>query len=64
MAYYLKQEEISKQENRREKVLDMLVENPDSKRAYVTDAETDPENVILTIAIRGVTTFEMLIPKL
>ncbi len=41
----------------------MLTDNPDKTRAFATDAETDPDNVILTVAIRGGATFEMLIPK-
>jgi len=52
-----------KAESRRQKVLNMLIEKPESKRAYVTDATTDPDNVIITIAIRDLATFEMLIPK-
>ena len=50
-------------EKRRQKVLSMLADNPDKTRAFVTDTETDPDNVILTVAIRGVVAFEMLIPK-
>jgi predicted nucleic acid-binding protein len=49
-------------ESRRQKVLNMLAENPDKKRAYTTDTITDPDNVILTVAIRGVASFEMLVP--
>ena len=50
-------------ESRRQKVLSMLTDYPDKKRAYATDTETDPDNVILTIGIRGLATFEMLVPK-
>jgi len=50
-------------ESRRKKVLNMLTEKPESERAYVTDTTIDPDNVILTIAIRDLATFEMLIPK-
>ena len=50
-------------EQRRQKVLQMLKDNPDSKRAFVTDTESDPDNVILTLAIRDQYSFEMLIPK-
>ena len=52
-----------KREERREKVLQMLAENPEIQRAYVTDTESDPGNVILTMAIRGAASFEMLIPR-
>ncbi|MBX3640976.1 MAG: hypothetical protein KF888_10805 [Nitrosomonas sp.] len=52
-----------KREERRKKVLMMLEDNPDSKRAFVTDTESDPDNVILTLAIRNQYSFEMLIPK-
>ena len=50
-------------ENRRQKILSMLADNPGKKRTYTTDTTTDPDNVILTVGIRGVATFEMLIPK-
>ena len=50
-------------ESRRQKVLTMLEENPDTQRAYITDTNIDPNNVILSIAIREVATFEMLISK-
>lgn len=51
------------QEARREKVLAMLDADPAIKRAIHTDTDTDPDNVILTIAIRHVATCEMLVPK-
>lgn len=52
-----------KREERRLKVLAILSENPETKRAIITDLDSDPDNVILTIAIRDVATSEMLIPK-
>ena len=52
-----------KRESRRLKVLAILVANPDSQRAIITDQDSDPDNVILTIAIREKYTFEMYIPK-
>ena len=52
-----------KREERRLKVLAMLADKPDSQRAIITDLDSDPDNVILTIAIRDVATSEMLIPK-
>ena len=52
-----------KREERRLKVLAILAENPDSQRAIITDLDSDPDDVILTIALRNVATFEMQIPK-
>lgn len=52
-----------KREERRLKVLAMLAENPDSQRAIITDLDSDPNDVVLAIAIRNVATFEMQIPK-
>jgi len=52
-----------KAEARRQKVLNALVEKPETKRAIITDIESNPDNVILAIAIRDQYTFEMLIPK-
>ncbi|MEP6605674.1 MAG: hypothetical protein ABJA60_06105 [Nitrosospira sp.] len=51
------------QEVRREKVVGMLESDPELRRAFYADAESDPENVILTVAIRHIATCEMLIPK-
>lgn len=50
-------------EERRLKVLTMLEDCPDKDRAYVTDTTIDPDNMILTIAIRELVTFEMSIPR-
>ena len=52
-----------KREERRAKVLAILEANPDTQRAFVTDTEAVPDNVILTMAIRNQYTFEMTIPK-
>ena len=52
-----------KREQRRKKVLDMLVDKPDSQRAIIADLNSDPDNVILTITLRDQYTFEMLISK-
>lgn len=52
-----------KREQRRQKVLKMLEERPEIQRAFVTDTESDPDNVILTLAIRDQASFEMLIPR-
>ena len=40
----------------------MLDDKPNVHRAFVTDTESDARHVIVTIAIRGVASFEMLIP--
>ena len=50
-------------ETREKKVLAMLEENPDKQRAVYTDTESDQNNVILTIAVRYLSTCEMLIPR-
>ena len=52
-----------KREQRREKVLAMLADKPESQRAIITDLDSDPDNAILTIAVRDVATCEMTIPK-
>jgi len=48
---------------RREKVLAMLEANPESLRALYTDTQSDLNNVILTVAIRGMATCEMYVSK-
>lgn len=48
---------------RRQKVIAMLEATPGTQRAIYPDADSDPLNVILVIAIRHVATCEMLIPK-
>ena len=52
-----------RREERREKVLRMLAENPNIQRAFVTDTKCDSNSVILTFAIRDQYTFEMMIPR-
>lgn len=64
LTYCLAQVMQYEREKRRMKVLSMLESNPHKQRAYVTDTESDTDNVILTVAIRGVGTFEMLILKI
>lgn len=52
-------------EARRQKVIAMLEAAPGTQRAIYTDTDSDPHNVILTVAVRYPTgaTCEMLIPK-
>ncbi len=50
-------------ETRREKVLAMLEADPRALRAMCTDVQSDPNNVILTVAIRGKATCEMYVAK-
>ena len=50
-------------EERRKKVLSMLTDKPAVLRTFITDMDTDPDNVILTIAIRDQCTLEMTIPE-
>ncbi len=52
-----------KAEARRQKVLDMLAERPGVRYAFLTDTEADPEAVLLTLAIRGLATFELQVPR-
>ncbi len=59
----IKSSEEIKREQRREKVLRILEENPRIQRAFVTDTMSDRDNVILTLAIRGAGTCELEIPK-
>ena len=50
-------------EARRQRVIGMLAENPGLQYAVTTDANTDPNAVILTLAIRGRATCELRIPR-
>ncbi len=50
-----------KREKRFDRVWAMLEENPDLKRAFITDTTTDPDNVIVTIAVRNGYIYEMTI---
>lgn len=62
LTSYLARAMQFERDERRQKALKMLESSPIKQRVYITDTTTDPDNVILTIAIRGVATFEMLIP--
>ena len=50
-------------EKKRRKVLSMLADNPDITDAFTSDDQTDPEYVIITLAIRGQATCDLRIPK-
>ena len=50
-------------EARRQRVVAMLAENPGIQYAVTTDADADPEVVILILAIRGRATCELRIPR-
>ena len=50
-------------ETRRRRVLAMLAERPGIRCAVVTDTEADPNAVIIALAIRGVGTCELRIPR-
>lgn len=50
-------------EARRQRVLAMLRESPAARYAVVTDTESDPDAVIVALAIRGRATCELLIPR-
>lgn len=62
-AFYLERAIESKREERRAKVLTILADNPNTQRAFIADMDSDPENVLLTIAIRDQYSFEITIPK-
>ncbi len=49
-------------EARRQRVRELLAGHP-AKSVLVTDLETDPKAVILTLAIRGRATFELRVPR-
>ncbi len=50
-------------EARRQRVLAMLAERPGIRYAVLTDSQADQEAVLLTLAIRGVGTCELAIPR-
>ena len=50
-------------EARRQRVLVTLRERPTVRYAVVTDTESDPDTVIVALAIRGRATCELLIPR-
>lgn len=50
-------------EARRQRVLEILAENPTARYAVLTDTQADPEAVLLTLAIRGQATCEFRIPR-
>jgi len=50
-------------EARRSRVLAMLVEHPEARYASVSDFQSDPDAVILALAIRGRATCELRIPR-
>jgi len=50
-------------ESRRQLVLAKLAERPRSRYAVIADPESDPGAVILALAIRGVATCELRIPR-
>jgi hypothetical protein len=50
-------------ETRQQKAIAMLEAAHYTQRAIYTDSDSDPHNVILTVAVRNIATCEMLIPK-
>jgi hypothetical protein len=51
------------QEIRRQRALEKLAESPDRTRTAIFDIDADPSVVICTVAIRGVGTCELQIPR-
>lgn len=54
---------VQDREERRKKVLDKLIVNPDSRLEVYIDEMSDHDNVILMVAIRNGFSFEMLIAR-
>lgn len=50
-------------EARRQRAIDLLEQQPDTQRAVVADSEADPDHVILTVAIRNIATFELMVSR-
>lgn len=50
-------------EARRQKVLALLRDSPGITYAVVTDTQSDPDAVIVALAIRGRATCELLVPR-
>lgn len=50
-------------EARRQKALALLDEQPETMRGIYPDTQSDRDNVILAVAIRGVGTCELAIPR-
>jgi hypothetical protein len=50
-------------ERQRRRLLAMLAENPARRYSFLTDTQTDPEAVLLDLAIRDVGTCQLRIPK-
>jgi hypothetical protein len=48
---------------RRARVIAMLAAHPEVRYAVATETEIDPDSVIVTIAIRGVATCELHVPR-
>ena len=49
---------------RRTQLLAMLATRPETRYALLTDAQNDPESVLLALAIRGIGMCEMEIPRI
>ncbi len=50
-------------EHRHRRVVAFLADHPNVTRAIITDSETDPDHVIVTIGIRSEVVGELLIPR-
>jgi len=50
-------------ELRRREALKMLDKHPHNSRAYVVDADSDPDKVLVLLAIRGVGICDLEIPR-
>ncbi len=50
-------------ELRRRQALKILADHPESRRAWVVDPDTDPSNVFVMLALRGVGSCDIEIPR-
>lgn len=51
-------------ELRRRQALHLLAKYPEDQRAYVVDADSDPERVLVLLALRGVGSCDLEIPRI
>ena len=52
-----------KAEARQQQTLKMLADHPEARYAALTDTQSNPEAILLTLAIRGQATCELRIPR-
>lgn len=50
-------------ELRRRQALRLLAENPEKNRAYIVDPDSDPDRILVLLALRGVGSCDLEIPR-